>query len=261
MKHHRRLILTSCLCLAYSLAADSYAASANLEQIEQAGHQRITDGQQAQTSVNAIDDQSRKLVDDYQSELKLVQGLETYIELLDLQLEGQTEEITALEKSITDVAVIERQVLPLMLRMIRSLDTFVGLDMPFLLKERRNRVEKLKALMGRSDVTVAEKSRRVFEAYQIENDFGRTIEAYTAKLDLDGATFDAEFLRIGRIGLLYRTVGTERLGHWDVASKSWQPLDRTPWARLIEQGLRVARQEIAPQLVHVNLNPAEVAAP
>jgi hypothetical protein len=120
-------------------------------------------------------------------------------------------------------------------------------------------VAQLRELLGRSDVTVAEKCRRVFEAYQIENEYGRTIESYTAKLELPNGTFDAEFLRIGRLGLLYRTVGAEQAGYWDDGARAWAPLAASPWERLIEDGLRVARQEVAPQLIHLPVNAAEVA--
>ncbi len=165
-----------------------------------------------------------------------------------------------LRRSITDVAVLERQVLPLMLKMINSLEAFIALDVPFLRAERSERIDKLRSLLGRSDVTVAEKCRRVFEAFQIENEYGRTIESYTAKLDLEGASYDAAFLRIGRLGLLYKTVGSNQVGYWDNHTASWQPLERTPWVRLINQSLKVARQEIAPELVHVAVNPSKVAS-
>jgi hypothetical protein len=115
-------------------------------------------------------------------------------------------------------------------------------------------------LLNRSDVTVAEKSRRVFEAYQIEVDYGRTIEAYTAKLERGGGSFDAEFLRVGRVNLLYSTVGTGEVGYWNSAEGDWTPLPDAPWRRVIAQGLRVARQEVAPTLIGVAIDPAEVEA-
>ena len=240
--------------VAVALLFGTANAQTTLDAIEAEGIERTAEGQSAQARIIAISDSSRVLLDEYQSQLKLVKGLETYIGLLDAQLAGQAEEIEVLERSITDVAVIERQVLPLMLRMIDSLESFIALDVPFLLEERQQRVARLRALMGRSDVTVAEKCRRVFEAYQIENEYGRTIESYTAKLALDGASFDAEYLRVGRLSLLYRTVGSEQVGYWD--GGGWQTLPGSPWKRLIEQGLAVARQEVAPQLVHVALDPA-----
>lgn len=236
-------------------------AQERLEQLEQEGVERIVETLAVEQRVSEISGRSRQLLDEYQAQLKLAQGLETYIDLLDRQLDGQREEVELLQESIANVAVVERQILPLMLRLIDSLEHFVELDVPFLLEERRERVVKLRQLMARSDVTVAEKTRRVFEAYQIENEFGRTIESYTAKLDLEGASYDAEFLRIGRLGLLYTTVGSNRVGYWDKASGSWQALKSTPWSRMIRQGLQVAKQEVAPQLVYAPLEPARVEKP
>ena len=39
----------------------------------------------------------------------------------------------------------------------------------------------------------AEKFRRVLEAYQVEVDYGRTIEAYTALLNVDGKEREVDF--------------------------------------------------------------------
>ena len=146
-----------------------------------------------------------------------------------------------------------------MARMIDGLEQFIELDVPFLLEEERlPRVAKLRGMLARADVTVAEKARRVFEAYQIESDYGRTIEAYTGKLDLDGGSFDAEFLRVGRVALMYRTIGDQRHGFWDRTREHWTELPPTPYRRMMEQGLKVARQEIAPELITVPLNPSHV---
>ena len=38
---------------------------------------------------------------------------------------------------------------------------------------------------------------------------------------------------------------------------TWTPLESTPWRRHIEQGLKVARQEIAPELISIALDPAQ----
>jgi hypothetical protein len=145
----------------------------------------------------------------------------------------------------------------LMSRMVDGLDQFIELDVPFLLAERRQRVEKMRALLVRADVMVAEKVRRVMEAYQVENDYGRTIEAYKDKLQLGDASYDADFLRIGRVGLLYRTVGSDNVGYWNMTKGAWEPLESTPWRRHIEQGLKVARQEVAPELISIAMDGAQ----
>lgn len=250
------------LSLALTLAAPLCAVAQNtLDDIEREGLERIDERQGVQKQVAALNDETEKLIEEYRSELKIVRGLETYIEMLDQQLTAQRDEMRTLETSIQDVAVIERQILPLLARMVDGLEQFIRLDVPFLLDERLDRVTGLRALLRRSDVTVAEKSRRVFEAFQIENDFGYTIEAYRAKVPIDSGEFDADILRLGRVGLLYRTVGDARLGYWDREDERWAPLPSTPYGRLVEKGLRVARQEIAPELISIPLNPSKVSQP
>ena len=231
-----------------------------VQQIEQEGIKRIEQGQVVQKQVDTMHDSTRSLVDEYYAHLKLVEGLHLYNGMLGKQLASQREEIELLNSSISEVSIVARQILPLMSRMVDGLEQFIELDVPFLLAERRQRVAKMRELLVRADVTVAEKVRRVMEAYQVENDYGRTIEAYTDKLALGDASFDADFLRIGRVGLLYRTVGSDNVGYWDMNTGTWTPLESTPWRRHIEQGLKVARQEIAPELISIALVPSQEAS-
>lgn len=254
-------ILACIVLLSKAVAQEAPAGQENqrdetLRRIEETGTERNEERRGAQTAIDAVHSDTRALVDSYRAELKVVEGLETYLEMLDVQLTNQAEEIDTLQTSITDVAEIERQILPLLARMIDGLEQFVALDVPFLAEERRDRVTKLRGLLSRSDVTVAEKARRVFEAFQVESDYGRTIEAYRAKLDLAGGSFDADFLRVGRVALMYRTVGDQRLGFW--ADDHWEPLPDSPYRRLLEQGLKVARQEVAPELLTIPLDTAQL---
>ena len=109
--------------------------------------------------------------------------------------------------------------MPLMIRMLDGLEQFIQLDLPFLLEERLDRVERLRVLMERADVTLAEKFRRLTEAFQIENDFGRTIEIYKDALVLDGANLEVNVLRLGRIGLYYQTNDASSTGRWDADAR------------------------------------------
>ena len=242
------------LSLVLLMSAMGLSAREQVEQLEQEGLERTAEGQAVQKQIDGLHDQTRSLIDEYHSHLKLVEGLRMYNDMLQKQLDFQQQDISGLRTSISDVAIVERQILPLMSRMIDGLEQFVDLDIPFLLEERQQRVVGLRELLLRADVTVAEKARRVLEAYQIENDYGRTIEAYKAKLDLAGASFDADFLRVGRVALMYRTVGNEDVGYWNASEGSWVQLDGAAWRRHIEQGLKIARQEIAPELISVALD-------
>jgi len=164
----------------------------------------------------------------------------------------------SLRNQIESVTVIGREVTGLMLRMVESLDQFVDFDVPFLPDERRERVERLKVLMDRADVTNAEKYRRILEAYQIENDFGRTIEAYRGSLEGDGDTRTVDFLRVGRVALIYQTLDGKKVGVWSQSDQSWQPLDGS-YRPAVRQGLRIARKQAAPDLLRLPIPTAEDA--
>ena len=130
------------------------------------------------------------------------------------------------------------------------LEQSINLDVPFLMTERTDRLNSLKEIMERSDVSVAEKFRKVMEAYQIENDYGTTIERYKETLTLDdGTTRDYNMLRIGRIGLYFQSEDTNITGRWDNDSRQWV-LDNDA-RNEVRKGLRIANQLIAPELILV----------
>lgn len=120
------------------------------------------------------------------------------------------------------------------------------------------RVSALHEIMERADVTDAERYRRIMEAYQIETDFGRSIEAYRADLELGGVTRSVDFLRFGRISLLYQTQDGSETGVWDEDAEQWVVLPndyRTP----VRQGLRIARKQVAPDMLQLPIPAAEDA--
>ena len=185
-----------------------------LSQILGTQTERTLIAQESQVRVDKVVTQTRSMEDQYRATLKEIDGLLIYNKLLELQIENQERVKVDLEQSIANVAIVNRQIVPVMTRMIDSLDQFIVLDVPFLNKERTDRVNGLKELMSRQDVTVAEKFRKVTEAYQIENDYGRTIETYKDTLEVDGAFLELDFLRIGRIALMYQSVDGKRSGVW-----------------------------------------------
>jgi hypothetical protein len=240
----------------FALAVTTCNAQTEAHKADQAievGKERIVEGQAAQEKIDKIGNDTGRIVGDYTEVLKVIDGLDLYNRLLQKQLDSQNGEMSILHRSIANTSVVERQISPLLNRMINDLGRFIKVDMPFLLDERQARVNKLKKLMVRSDLTLAEKSRRVFEAFQIENDYGRTIEAYKGQLEIDSNKLDVEFLRIGRIALVYRDLSGTRTGVWDSSAKNWQAVSGSQYKRYMIKGLKIARQEMAPELLTIPL--------
>lgn len=236
------------------LSTQAFAASVN--EVMQEGESRADAGETAQQKVDSVADQTEKVVNDYRSVTKVVDGLRIYNALLQTQLDNQESEMQAISQSISNVALIERQIVPLMTRMVDSLEGFIQLDTPFLLKERNSRVDRLREALERSDVSAAEKLRVVIEAYQIENDYGRTIEAYKGSTEINGNQLEVDFLRIGRVALLYQTVGGAHTGAWDATTNAFIELPPATYQSQVLDGLKIARKQVAPDLLVV-----PVAAP
>ncbi len=217
------------------------------------GLERLGDNQKSQVNIDGISEKTQLLEKNYLAELKLLEGLNMYNALLEKQLSDQDNEMSILNASISNATVIERQIVPLLVRMVDALDTFVAIDIPFLKEERIQRVAKLRALLAKANLTTSEKCRRVFEAYQIENEFGYTIETYKGKVELNNSKLAVEFLRIGRLALLFRDMSGNTVGHWNSQLLQWQELTESQYKRHISKGLKIAKEEIAPELFTIPL--------
>lgn len=259
------VLLLSASTLPWTAGAQGAAQGADLEadagaldrarEIRRQGNEL---GVESQKRIDELANESDALFARYSIALRQIDSIRVYNAQMAKLLDSQAQELESLNGQLGRVEVVGRSVTPLMLRMIDALDAFVSLDLPFLEDERRERVEALRELMPRSDVTNAEKYRRIMEAYQIENEYGRSIEAYRETLDQDGREVTVDFLRFGRIALVYQTLDESERGVWDQASRSWKPLDDS-YRSAIRQGLRIARKQAAPDLIFLPLPAPEDA--
>jgi len=238
----------SFLLMSLSLFLSQQLFAQNVDQIIGAEEQRIQQGQDAQDEIDGVVDVTRSRIEEYRAVMKEVDGLVVYNTLLQRQIDDQNETLRQIRESIDNVQFVERQILPLLTRMIDGLEQFVALDVPFLAEERNSRVANLTTVLERADVTAAEKFRVVMEAWQIENDYGRTIEAYTDELVIDGNTREVDVLRIGRVALLYQTPDGQVSGSWDAQSGGWVEVDSS-YRNAIRNGIRLARNQIGPDLL------------
>lgn len=169
-----------------------------------------------------------------------------YNAALESQMQSQQDEMTSLQAQIAGLDATAAEVPGMLQKMFDQLESFVAADVPFLAKERADRVSRLRDLMGQADKPAGEKFRRLLEAYTIEMEYGRTMDSYMGTLS-DGR--EADFLRLGRVSLMYRTVDGNEVGYWDQQKKAWVPAPE--YKRSIEQALRIAKQTVAPDLITV----------
>jgi len=233
------------------------AAAADIDTAVQLGTSSNAESAKSQKRVDKIDDETDTMAREYRTALDQIDSLRVYNTQLAKLIDAQQSELASLDDQISNVTVIGREVTPLMLRMLDALEEFIELDIPMLISERRERVANLRALMDRADVEDSEKYRRLTEAYQVENEYGRTIESYADTLEIGGEEHTLDFLRVGRVALLYMSRDGKELGAWDQKQRTWVRLPDS-YRDSIRQGIRIASKQSAPDLVRIPVSAPEV---
>jgi hypothetical protein len=211
----------------------------------------------SQEQIDKLDDGTTEMLNKYRRTLEDTQSITKYNQHLTEQVVAQRTEIASMQAQLASIETTSRDVYPLMEKMVSTLEQFVSLDIPFRIEERTKRVATLKGLMDRADVTVSEKYRRILEAYQIEMEYGRTVDNYEFKLGEGDSAALVDVVRIGRVALLYRRPDGKDAGYWDKAEKKW--VSDAGIQKDVDKALRVAKKQGAPDLLWVPLPaPTEV---
>ena len=249
-KHHMRLgtVLKALCLLSVISASEVYAAS--LDDVLGVRSSTTIEGAKSQAKIDEVTEQTRDLLQQFKTVMKVVDGLRVYNQQQRRLIQNQEDELSELEQSIDNVTVIERQIGPLIEKMIGNLEKFVELDIPFLISERRERIEFLKDTLDRADVSVAEKFSQVLQAYQVENTYGTTIEAYTDVIELEGKSRQVDMLKWGRVSLVFQTPDAESTGVWNNEARQWVMLP-DEFRTGVRDGLRIARKTQTADLVHL----------
>ena len=215
------------------------------------------DSKVSQEKITDLSIETQELLGEYRLVLQQIDRLIAYNDYVERLITDQEEQIIDINRQLQEFALIERGIVPLMLESIETLDRFIDLDVPFLLEERKDRVNRLRVIMNESDITVSEKFRQIMAAYQIETSFGSDIEAYTWFLEIDGENRQVDFLRIGRTSLTYQTPDQNQTGFWNKQTQEWEDLPRK-YTDHVKEGLRIAKKQITPDLIQLPVEAPKV---
>ena len=236
----KKLGWTAAIATAALIAGAAIAAT---DQLTEAGVGKVRDGVASQGRVDTIVDGAQKRLLDYRSLLKQVDGLKAYNEQLTKQVQAQRDLIVRFDKSIGDVALIERQIAPLVDKMAGALDEFVAIDLPFRTQERDQRIALLKEGMAKSDINVAEKFRQVMEVYQIETEYARNIDSYTEIINVGGEEVNVDVLVIGRTAMVAQTKDASTTFSYNRDTDSWEEIPAGEYRNSVRLGIKMASKQ------------------
>ncbi len=259
MKNQRlKAVAVSTVLSASALLGSVAMADQTLDAVIQVGQAKTTLAQDSQKRIDRLAQETDDLLQQFKQQNKLIDDLRVFNGQMEKQVAKQLEVVSDLDQSIEKVTVIERQIQPLIFRMLDSLEQFVNLDKPFQLTERKARIESLRNNQDRADISVSEKFRQVLEAYKIESAYGGTIEAYKDTLNVGGQDREVNILRVGRVSLMYQTTDAKSCGTWDATQGQWVPLDDSYNSRILK-GLRIARDQASKDIMTMRVQAPEAA--
>ncbi|OLQ94701.1 hypothetical protein BIY21_08255 [Vibrio ponticus] len=220
------------------------SASSKAEKIDEVFHQDrvgLKASQQAQKKVEALDDQTLAIVEQYRQVLREQQLADKYNQLLNKQIDQLEAALAEIEAKQTQLRATRMMLGPLLEEMVESLALLVQADAPFLLPERQARVANLKRLLVDASLSEGEKVLSVLDAYQVELSYGYTTESWQGRVD--GALVN--FVRVGRLGFYYFTPDEKQAAVWQ---QGWQPLS-VDWIEALKQAAEVASGQQLPSLL------------
>lgn len=238
------------IVLLLSLPVFTYAT--NLEQLQNSSLKDQNKSQLAQVKINQLDTQKMLLIEQVKSVQAEAESLELYNQYLASLLADQNSEKVSLQTQIDSVTETRQGLIPLMMSMLESLQTFINLDAPFLVNERQQRLQQLQKMMKKSDVSDAEKYRRLLTAYHIEAEYGSKMGQYQDALMLDGIERTVNYFYLGRIVFVAVALDSNSVWLWDRANNSWLSIDAS-YARDINKAIAIAKKTDIPALLKLPL--------
>lgn len=206
----------------------------------------------SQQTIDKTDDKTSQMFEEYKSRQKEIDNYNIYNSQLKEIINSQKQEKQVFLQDIENIESTGLRIMPFMRKMINGLEQFITSDYPFLPEERSRRIAGLKENMKRADLSIAAKYRQILEAYQVENDYGNTIEAYEGDIDNKKVVF----LKIGRIGFYYLSLDKQYCSAWVPEKKQWQELEDADYRISIARAIKIAKKQQTPDLFFAAVPPA-----
>ncbi|WP_017444664.1 DUF3450 domain-containing protein [Gayadomonas joobiniege] len=242
------IAVTCAMTLAPAVSADQVE---DLHKEERAIHDAAV---KSQKRVDSMFEQSVDLLSEYRQVVDETDNLRMYNDHVQKLVNNQEKKIQSLQNQIDGIEDTKKGVVPLMYKMLDSLEKFIELDIPVEVEARKARVERIRELMSDPDITTSERYRQVLEAYQIENDYGSAISAYQGKLN----DITVDMVHIGRVALIAQSLDLKNSWVWDNDARTWVELG-DEYNKPVTKIIRMAKKQVAPDLIEVPVFAAESA--
>ncbi|MDP4536587.1 DUF3450 domain-containing protein [Alkalimonas collagenimarina] len=248
-------LIASALAGAFAFSGGAIANS-GLEQLHQENSQIVREAVRSQERINTIYEQTQELLGEYRTVVDQTDSLKVYNDFLQTLVTDQQRQIDSIQRQIDTLEDTRRGTVPLMFKMIDALEEFVKNDIPLRTERRMERVERLRDVMGRSDVQLSEQYRQIMEAYSIEAGYGSALESFQGTLVLGGNELTVDYVHLGRLALMAMSLDGNSAWVWNNQTNNWDSLPAS-YLSGVSDFIKMARREINFEMARVPLIAAE----
>ena len=242
-KLSKKSLIATTIAGVFALSVSNIAAADALKDLQAAEATTFKASVKSQNKINSIYEQTQDLLAQYRNVVDEADVLKGYNDHVQRMVDDQKANIASLERQIAGIDKVKQGVVPLMYKMIDTLETFVKLDVPVNLEARLERIDGLREVMTNSNVTTSEQFRLVLEAYEIEAGYGTIFDSYQGELDLGDRKLTVDFVHMGRIALVAQSLDFKNAWVWNNETRNWDALG-DEYLKSITDTIRMARKQL-----------------
>ena len=247
MNKHFLIVAMVCSFL-LSVFAQDVVWAGPAEKIEKPVKKSINIRQKTQKKEDKWADNKAELITEYKNLCEENENLVIENGNLKKEFKSCKEEIASFKSKIAAIEVISNELEPYLIKVIERLEKSIQASLPFLAQERRTRLQTLRKLIEKPDVSSAELFRRIMEAVLVEAEYGNTVEVYREQIDINEKQIMACIFRLGRVSLFFKTPDNRLTGYFDPGAGKWVELPEK-YNREIGNAIEIAAKRRSIELV------------
>jgi hypothetical protein len=245
------IIFTLLLALGIAAAASAAGTPPSAESVRQKADKAVKVRIDTQKKVETLSAKEADLAQAVETRSREVALITRQLEKTQAYLKDQRQKLAEMQRRQRELARIKAELEPFLDQTYKQLAGFVDTDLPFLAGERAERLASLQNLLNNYDASPPQKTRRLFEALEIEARYGATAQAGEREVEIKGRRMRARTLRIGRLGLFALSPDGTQAWRYDRKTRAYEPVGG--FSRELNQAADIAQRHRVATLVEVPL--------
>ena len=250
----RRFCLAVFVCVLVFMPLGSWAAGParpSAEQVSAWAEQAIAVRVQTQKQVDEFAQAEAGLLDEQERLQEEIKRLSRSRKKTEAYLKDQLAKIAEIERQLQEVGKIRDGLEPILDDSLARLKADSENKLPFAARERQKRLALLARNLSDYDLSLAQKTKRLFTALAMEARNGDGVEVAEGEISVEGRTISVRKIRLGEIALFAVDQGKEHAWRWDASKGGYQSL--AGWAGDIAKLADIAQRKRLVALVEVPL--------